>query len=316
MITAPVFVGIDVSKDTLDGAARPGPVFRHPNTDDGIAALVDHLAALRPERIVVEATGGLERPLVAALLQAKLPVVVINPRQARDFARATGRLAKTDALDAAVLAHFAEAVRPELRPLPDAQQQALSDLLTRRRQLLQMRTAEANRLGAATAKAVRRDLEQHLRWLGRRLKAIEGELDAAIQASPAWRASDDLLQSVPGVGPQVSRTLLAELPELGRLDGRHVAGLAGLAPRNRDSGRLRGRRHIAGGRAAVRAALYQASLSAVRFNPPLRAFYQRLRGAGKPAKVALVAVARKLLTVLNALIRSGSRWDEKLARSA
>jgi transposase len=312
-----VFVGIDVSKDTLDGYARPGrQTFGPPNTEDGIAALVGQLTALRPERIVLEATGGRERPLVAALLQARLPVVVVNPRQARDFARATGRLSKTDALDAAALAHFAEAIRPELRPLPDADQQALSDLLARRRQLLQMRVAEANRLGTATAKAIRRDLEQHLKWLDRRLTGIEADLDAAIQASPAWKANADLLQTVPGVGPQVSRTLLAELPELGRLDGRHLAGLAGLAPRNRDSGRQRGRRHIAGGRAAVRAALYQASLSAVRFNPPLKAFYERLRGAGKPAKVALVAVARKLLTILNALVREGCPWDEKAARSA
>jgi transposase len=315
--TAPdLFVGIDVSKDHLDVHVRPTAVaFRAPNDDAGIAAVVARLADLRPTLIVLEATGGYQVPVVAALAVAGLTPAVVNPRQARRFAEAAGRLAKTDALDAAALAHFAEALRPEPRPVPDADARALSDWLARRRQLLQMRVAEQHRLPTA-AGPIRKAIQKHIDWLNRQLRAADGELDKAVRASPAWRERDDLLQSVPGVGPQVSRTLLAELPELGRLDGRRLSALAGLAPFNRDSGRQQGRRSIRGGRAHVRSALYQAAVVAMRWNRPLRGFYERLVGRGKAKKVALVAVARRLLTVLNALVRDGTRWDEKLALPA
>jgi transposase len=270
---------------------------------------------LRPAAIVLEATGGLEVPAVAALAACGLAPAVVNPRQARRFAESVGRLAKTDAIDAAVLAHFAEAVRPEPRPVPDAEARALSDWLTRRQQLLQMRVAEQHRLPTA-AGPIRQTIQKHLDWLNRQLRAVEAELDQAVRSSPAWRARDELLQSVPGVGPQVARTLLAELPELGARDGRQLAALAGLAPFNRDSGRRRGQRSIRGGRAPVRAALYQAAVVAMRFNRPLRGFYEKLVGRGKAKKVALVAVARRLLTILNALVRDGKPWDEKIALPA
>ena len=314
--SAPLFVGIDVSKDHLDGFVRPsGLAIRHGNDDAGIAALVAQLAPLRPTLVVVEATGGLQAPLVAALAVAGIPTAVVNPRQARDFAKATGRLAKTDAIDAEALAHFAEAIRPQPRPLPDATTAALQALLARRRQLLDMRTAEQNRLkmGAKTLPAaVRRNVEKHIRWLTGQVEDLDGELGQAIEASPLWRAKDDLLQSVPGVGKTVSRTLLAALPELGTLSRQQIAALVGLAPVADDSGHKRGQRHIRGGRTAVRCALYLAALSAARFNPVLRAFYQRLRAAGKLAKVALTAVARKLLTILNAMVRSGQPWAPAL----
>jgi transposase len=313
----PCFVGIDVSKASLDVHLRPqGKSFRLANDPDGIAILVERLKALGPAGIVLEATGGYETAAAAALALAGLPPALVNPRQARDFARATGRLAKTDALDAAALAHFAEAVRPVPRPLPDADAQAFADLVARRRQLLEMRAAEHNRLGTAATPAVRRDLEAHVRWLSRRLDQVEQQLAAAVQASSLWRAKEDLLRGVPGVGPTVARTLLAALPELGTLSRQQVAALAGLAPRNRDSGQFRGQRRIGGGRAEVRAVLYMASLSAVRVNPVLRPFYQRLRAAGKRAKVALVAVARKLLTLLNAMLRDHRPWEPKLATNA
>ncbi len=315
--SAPLFVGIDVSKDRLDGFARPsGLTFAHDNTDAGIADLVAQLTPLRPTLVVVEATGGLHAPLVAALAVAGIPTAVVNPRQARDFAKATGRLAKTDAIDAGALAHFAEAIRPQPRPLPDATTAALQALLARRRQLLDMRTAEQNRLkmGAKTLPAaVRRNLEKHVRWLTGQVEGLDGDLGDAIEASPLWRAKDDLLQSAPGIGKTVSRTLLATLPELGTLSRQKIAALVGLAPVADDSGQRRGQRHIRGGRTAVRCALYMAALSAARFNPVLRAFYQRLRGAGKLAKVALTAVARKLLTILNAMVRSGQPWAPALA---
>jgi transposase len=313
-MTTPCFVGIDVAKASLDVHLRPhGEAFRLANDPDGIAALVERLQALDPAGIVLEATGGYEAAVAAALALAGLPPALVNPRQARDFAKATGRLAKTDALDAAALAHFAEAVRPVPRPLPDADARAFADLVARRRQLLEMRAAEQNRLGTAATAAVRRDLQAHVRWLSRRLDQAEQELAAAVQASPLWRAKEDLLRGVPGVGPTVARTLLAALPELGTLSRRQIAALAGLAPRNRDSGQFRGQRRIGGGRAEVRSVLYMASLSAARANPVLRPFYQRLRAAGKRAKVALVAVARKLLTMLNAMLRDGSCWQPKLA---
>jgi transposase len=318
-MTAPCFVGLDVSKATLDGHLRPtGEAFQVPNRPDGFVALVERLRPLAPTLIVLEATGGLEMPAVNALVEAGLPVVVVNPRQVRDFAKALNRLAKTDALDAAVLAEFADRVRPPLRPLPDADGQALAALFARRRQLVEMHVAEQNRLSASRDPLVRRTLADHLRWLAKQLAALDGELSERIVASPVWRVKDDLLREVPGIGPVVSRSLLAELPELGTLTRQQVAALAGLAPRNRDSGTLRGRRMIGGGRAGVRSALYMAALSAVRYNPAIQPFYRRLRTAGKAAKVALVACARKLLTILNAMVRDQEHWnpDQNVAASA
>jgi transposase len=312
------FLGIDVSKARLDGHGRPdGSAFTEPNDEGGVAAVVVRLTALAPALVVLEATGGLEAPLAAALAAAGVPVAVVNPRQVRDFAKATGKRAKTDALDAAVLAHFAEAIRPQARAVPDEQARHLDGLLTRRRQLVAMRTAERNRLAAtAGPKAVRQDLAAHVKYLDRRVGEMDKELEQAVQASEVWRARDDLLKGVPGIGDVVSRTLVAALPELGALTGRRIAALAGLAPVARDSGTLKGRRRIAGGRGEVRSALYMASLSAVRYNPVLKAFYGRLRAAGKPTKVALTAAMRKLLTILNAMVRSGRAWDPEFANQA
>jgi transposase len=304
------FAGIDVSKDHLDLAIRPGgPVARHPYDEAGLAALVARLTAERPALIVVEATGSLESPLVAALVVAGLPVAVVNPRQVRDFARAVGRLAKTDAIDAEVLARFAEAVRPEARPVPEEKARELAALLSRRRQVVEIRVAERNRLRTAAAAAVRADLEAHIAYLDDRVGRLDGQLDEAIQASPAWKAKEELLRSIPGIGPVASRTLLASLPELGTLGRGKIAALVGLAPMNRDSGTLRGRRMIVGGRSEVRSVLYLAALSAVRYNPALKAFYHRLRAAGKPAKLALTAAAHKLLTIADAILRTGRPWQ-------
>ena len=306
-----LFIGIDVAKAQLEFACRPsGATGTVPNDDTGIPALVEQLQAVHPALIVLEATGGYEAPVVAALAGAGLPLVVANPRQVRDFAKATGQLAKTDALDAQVLACFAERVRPVPRPLPDDAVQALEARLTRRRQLVEMLTAERNRLLVARA-LVRRDLQQHIRYLERRLREADDDLHTAVKASPLWRVKDDLLQSVPGVGRVVSLTLLAELPELGRLSHKEIAALVGVAPLNRDSGTLRGKRLVYGGRAPVRAALYMAALVASCCNPVIRAFYERLRAAGKPAKVALTACMRKLLTILNAMARSGTPWQPR-----
>lgn len=312
-----LFIGIDVAKAQLQFACRPsGETGTVPNAEDGIRELVARCQVLGPTLIVLEATGGYEATVVAALATAGLAVVVANPRQVRDFAKATGQLAKTDALDAQVLALFAERVRPEPRPLPDQAVEALDALLTRRRQLVEMLTAERNRLLVARP-TVRRDLQQHIRYLERRLREADDDLHTAIKASPLWRVKDDLLQSVPGVGRVVSLTLLAELPELGRLSHKEIAALVGVAPLNRDSGTLRGKRLVYGGRAPVRAVLYMAALVASKCNPVIRAFYQRLRTAGKPAKVALTACMRKLLTILNAIARDGTRWqpDRTLART-
>jgi len=246
---------------------------------------------------------------------AGLPVVVINPRQARDFAKATGQLAKTDAIDAAILAQFAEVVRPPVRPLPDAQTQELAALIARRRQLIEMRTAESNRLGSA-AKRVRPGIAAHLRWLDTQVARVDQDLTQAIRQSPVWRARDDLLQSTPGVGPVVTTTLLAELPELGTLTGKQIAALVGVAPLNRDSGLVRGTRTVWGGRASVRAALYMSALVAVRHNPVIKAFYLRLRAAGKAPKVALIACMRKLLTILNAMLKHQTPWRYEPAQLA
>ena len=309
-MTLPVFIGIDVAKATLEVAVRPsGEGWQLANEEAALLPLVTRLGEAAPILVVLEATGGYERPVVGALATARLPVVVANPRQVRDFARATGQLAKTDTIDAQTLALFAERVRPTPRPLPDEAAQALDAVLTRRRQLLEMLTAERNRLGLARAPVARR-IRTHIRWLQRELAEVDRDLGRLIEQSPVWRAQDDLLQSVPGVGPIVSRTLLGELPELGRLTHKQIAALVGVAPLARDSGTSRGRRLVWGGRAPVRAVLYMGALVATRWNPVIRAFYERLRAAGKPNKVALVACMRKLLTILNAMARSGTAWRQ------
>ena len=303
-----VWVGIDVSKARLDVAlGAAGELFSVANETRAIAGLVARLVELAPALLVLEASGGLETALVAELGAAQLPVVVVNPRQVRDFARATGQLAKTDALDARMLALFAERIRPELRRLPSEQERELKALVARRRELVEMITAERNRLGSAP-KLLRKEITAHIRWLEGRLKERDRDLDRMLRSSPLWREREDLLRAVPGVGPVLCATLLADLPELGALSRREIAKLVGVAPLNRDSGTLRGRRTVWGGRAQVRAALYMATLVAVRFNPVLKAFYLRLRGAGKPAKVALTAAMRKLLTILNAMLKQRSPW--------
>jgi transposase len=308
---ATVFVGIDVAKDHLDVHLLPaGTAFRVANDDAGIADLVARLGAAAPALIVLEASGGYQNPVVAALGAAALPVAVVNPRQARRFAEGHGRLAKTDRIDAATLALFAAQVRPEARPQPSAAAQQFAALLGRRRQIVHMRLAEQQRLATAMGR-IARDIRSHIAYLTRQFDRLEADLDATVRSSPLWRERDDLLQSVPSVGPQLSRVLLAELPELGTASSRQLAALVGLAPFNRDSGRCCGRRRIFGGRAVVRAALYMAALVAVRFNAPLAAFYQRLLQRGKAKKVALIAVARRLLGILNALIRNRTPWDEK-----
>ncbi len=307
------FIGIDVAKATLEVASLPdGQVWTVTNDEAGLGELVPQLATLHPTLLVCEATGGFERLVVTALARADLPIVVVNPRQVRDFAKAMGHLAKTDALDAAILATFAERVRPVPRPLPDDAAQLLDSLLTRRRQLLDMLTAERNRLGFARG-LVKRDITQHIRWLEKRLTDVDAELDAAVAASPLNQARLDLLQSVPGIGRVTALTLVGELPELGRLSRREIAALVGVAPLNRDSGTLRGKRLVWGGRGSVRAALFMATLVGVRWNPVLRAFYERLRAAGKPAKVALTACMRKLLTIPSAMVRQHRTWDPKHA---
>jgi transposase len=262
--------------------------------------------------IVLEATGGLETPVVTALVEAGWPVAVINPRQARDFAKATGRLAKTDALDAEVLAHFGHAIRPEPRPWKDAEAQALTALIQRRRQVVAMLTAEKNRLASAHPR-VQPDIEATIAWLEQRLKDHDGDLQRQLRASPLWREQDDLLRGVPGIGPVTAVILLAALPELGTLDRRQISALVGVCPFNRDSGQCRGRRMIFGGRAGVRAVLYMATVTASRCNPVIHAFYQRLRAAGKPAKVALTACMRKLLTILNAMLKTKTPWQPPAA---
>jgi transposase len=303
-----IFVGIDVAKAQLDIALRPtGERWAVPNEDASIATLVTQLQAVCPVLIVLEATGGFQRAVVAALAAAALPVVVVNPRQARDFAKATGQLAKTDVLDARALAHFAEAVRPTPRPLPDAQTDDLRALLARRRQLVAMRTAETNRLGSAPPR-VQVDLQAHIAWLDQRLAALDDDLDSTLRASAVWRERETLYRSVPGIGPVCARTLVLDLPELGTLSRQRIAALVGVAPLNRDSGTLRGHRTIWGGRAHVRATLYMGTLVAVQHNPVLKAFYERLCLAGKVKKVALIACMRKLLTILNAMAKHQKPW--------
>lgn len=304
----PIYVGVDVSKSTLDVAIRPSDKgWQVSNTESGISGLVDSMRELHPSLIILEATGSLEIPLVGALIEASLPVVAINPRQARDFAKATGKMAKTDTIDARILAHFAEAIRPTPRPLPDAQAQALSALLTRRRQVVEMLVAEKNRFRTAT-KPVRERIRAHIEWLEQELANIERGLGDGIQQSPVWREQEKLLRSVPGIGPVLSATFLVRLPELGTLNRRQIAALVGVAPLNRDSGTLRGKRTVWGGRATIRTALYMATLVATKWNPVIRAFYWRLCAAGKAKKVALTACMRKLLTILNTMLKHHTPW--------
>jgi transposase len=313
-MSTPCYVGIDVSKATLDVALRPAavPAWQVPNEAAGIARLLEQLVPHAPTLIVLEATGGYETAVVAALALAGWPVAVVNPRQVRDFAKALGVLAKTDALDATVLAAFADRVRPLPRPLPDDAQADLHALVARRRQLVEMRTAELNRIATAR-RTLHASLREHITWLERRIKDTDQDIARLIEASPLWRTRDQWLQSTPGIGPQTSARLLVSLPELGRLSGREIAALVGVAPLNRDSGTRRGPRTTWGGRAPVRATLYMATLVATRHNPIIRTFYRRLRAAGKPPKVAIVAAMRKLLTILNAMLKHQTAWQPGLA---
>lgn len=307
------FVGIDVSKQWLDVACRPGGMaWREENSEKGHRSIVRRLKKLRPVLIVLEATGGLERAVALALCAAGFPVAVVNARQARDFARSTGRLAKTDSIDAGVLAHFAEAIRPEARPLADAETRALAAVVARRRQIIAMITAEGNRYGCAEP-GIRPTIRRHIRWLEKELSVIDGDLSQRLEEHTAWNEQDQLQQSVPGVGPVLSRTLLAELPELGTLNRKQIASLVGVAPVARESGTFKGRRSIWGGRSEVRGALYMAALSASRSNSVFRSFYDRLVLEGKFKKVALTACMRKLLVILNAIVRTHQPWDPRLA---
>jgi transposase len=315
-----MLVGIDVAKAELVVGTRPAAErWAVANDERGVRTLVERLGRDAPELIVLEATGGYELLAVAGLAAAALPVVVVNPRQVRDFARATGQLAKTDRIDADVLALFAERVRPEVRALPDEDARELDALLARRRQLLDMLQAEKNRLGQVFGRGharVKKSLKTHIAYLERELRIADTDLGAMVRESPAWREKDDLLRSVPGVGPVLSRTLLADLPELGRLSRREIAKLVGVAPLARDSGTLRGRRFVQGGRASVRAVLYMAALVATQRNAAIRVFYRRLVAAGKPKKLALVACMRKLLTILNVMVRTKQRWRAQIAAPA
>jgi len=308
MNKSPVYVGIDVSTTTLDVAVVPD--IRHwqvSNDPDGIEILVKHIVALRPAGVVMEATGGIEMPVAVALYEANVFAALVNPRQVRDFARSLGILAKTDKLDATIIAKFAEAIKPEPRSLPNASTQELKALVARRRQLVEMLTMERNRLHTAMPQ-LRARIQLNVEWLLKQIEEVDNDISNSIQASPLWRAKDSLLQSVPGVGPVLSRTILAELPELGQLNSKQVAALVGVAPFNRDSGTLRGKRSIWGGRAHLRNMVYMGALVATRFNPVIKPFYQRLIDAGKAKKVALVACMRKLLVILNAMLKHGTLW--------
>jgi transposase len=309
MVDVPCFVGIDVAKAQWDMAVRPsGERWALPNDAGGVVTLVERLQALHPTLIVLEATGGLERAAAAAVATAGLPVVVVNPRQARDLARATGQLAKTDTLDARALAPFADVIRPTPRPLPDAQTQELRALLGRRQQLIGMRPAAQNRL-AGTNAYLTQDIEAQIAWLTARLTTLADDLETLLRASPVWREHDDLLQSAPGIGPVCARTLLRELPELGTRTRQQIAALVGVAPLNCASRTLRGRRTIWGGRAHVRTVLYMGTLVATRHNPRIKVFYERLLAAGKVKKVALTACMRTFLTILNAMLKPRTPWQ-------
>ena len=304
-----LFVGIDVSAGNLDVAVSPSSdLWRVPNDANGIASLLEHFGRLQPTLVVMEATGGYEVPVAAELATADMPVAVVNPRQVRNFARSTGKLAKTDSIDAMVLAHFAKALRPAPRPIPDTQARELQSLLARRRQLVQMQSAERNRL-VRTTPPVKKRIQSHLAWLKEELKDLDRDLGDSLRNTPIWREKDELLRTVPGVGQNLSLTLIAELPELGSLNRYQIAALVGVAPFNRDSGSFRGHRSVWGGRASVRAALYMATLVATRFNPLIKTFYDRLCAKGKHKKVALTACMRKLLTILNVMVNRHTPWD-------
>lgn len=303
------FIGIDVSKDTLDvGLVPQGDIRQFPNNEGGCSALIAWLAKKTPSLIVAEASGGYEMLPVGTLAAASLPVVVVNPRLVRNFARALGKLAKTDAIDALVIARFAQSVRPEVRPLKDDETQALTALVARRKQIVDMLVTEKNRL-QSSHRRVRPAIERHIEWLSDQLDDTDRELQDAITKSPVWQEKDAILTSVKGVGPVLSTTLLAMLPELGTLSRQKIAALVGVCPYNRDSGRYRGKRSVWGGRSDVRCALYMGVISAKRFNPVIKAFYDRLRKAGKPFKVAMTACMRKLLTILNAMLKKGQKWN-------
>lgn len=312
-----MFVGIDVSKHRLDVHARPsGEQWSVTNDAKGHGELVHKLTSMSPTLVVLEATGGYQAAVAAELGANKLPVAVVNPRQVRDFAKATGRLAKTDAIDAAALAHFAESIRPEPRPMPDELTLELQALVTRRRQLIDMRTAESNRLETCRVMPVRRNIQKMINMLTRQIGKVDDDIDTTIKSSPLWREREDLLSSAIGIGTTTARTLLTQLPELGKLNRREIAALVGVAPFNNDSGQRRGSRSIRGGRGEVRSVLYMATIAAVRFNPQLQRMYQRLLSLGKRKKVALIACARKLLTILNAMMRTQTLWRLDAAKAA
>lgn len=306
-----IIIGIDVSKATLDVAVRPSnEEISVTNDEAGCGHLISLFKSLSPKLIVLEATGGLENLVTGALVAEGFPVVVMNPRQIRDFAKATGKLAKTDRIDAKIIAHFGEAIKPEPRPFKDEENQALTALMTRRRQIIDMITSEKNRLGSSHA-SVKKDIKETISWLETRLNDIDNELSKAISENVVWREKSKLLTTCKGIGQVSSSTVLGSLPELGTLNRRAISALVGVCPFNRDSGKMRGKRTIFGGRANVRAVLYMATLSAVRFNPPIKEFYDRLVKAGKLHKVAMVACMRKLLTVLNSMIKNMTPWDPK-----
>ena len=305
-----IFVGVDVSKDRLDIAMRPGgETFAVERNAAGLETLIERLRPLGVHLVALEATGGFETVVAAALAAASLPVVIVNPAQIRAFAKAVGKRAKTDPIDAGVIAHFAEATKPEPRALPDEATQLLADLVARRRQIIAMIGAERQREKRARAKSLRKSIARLLKALEKELANVDGDIDKAVRGSPAWRETEDLLASVPGVGPVIARTLIAELPELGRLDRKQIAALAGLAPWTRQSGQWRGKSFIGGGRTAVRCTLFLGAMVASRHNPILKTFFNRLVAAGKPKMVALTAVARKLLTILNAIVRDQKPWQ-------
>lgn len=312
----PLFVGIDVSKDRLDVHIRPrGEFFSVSRDGAGLEALIERLRPLAPKMVGLEATGGFETVVAAGLMAAGLPVVVVNPAQVRDFAKALGKRAKTDPIDASVIAHFIEATKPELRALPDEATRQLADLVARRRQIIEMIVAERQRERRMTNPKLRKSIQRLLKALQKELSSLESDIDDSVHASPAWRSKEDLLVTMPGVGKTTARTLIAEMPELGQLDRQEIAALAGLAPYTRQSGQWKGKSFIGGGRASVRAALFMAALVAARHNRVLRLFHQRLIAAGKLKIVAIVAVARKLLTMLNAMLRDGKPWTEGQAHA-
>lgn len=308
------FVGIDVAKNTLDLRLEPAGESLHVAYDDaGVAEICRRLKATPPTLIVMEATGGLETRLASELAAGGLPVAVINPRQARDFAKATGQLAKTDRVDAAILADFARAIRPAVRPLKDADTRDLDDLVTRRRQLIEMRVQETLRLGSTGSKAMQKNLKAHIAWLDKRIADLDDDLKKRLLTSDVWRAKDDLLRGIPGVGAVTTLTMLAKVPELGQLNRREIAKLTGVAPLSNDSGKHRGKRSIWGGRADVRAVLYMATVSAMGCNPVIKAFAERLKHAGKPTKVVIVACMRKLLTIMNSMLKNNTPWTPETA---